>query len=362
MNVLFLDQFSDLGGAQRCLLDLLPAVCERGWQAHLAAPGEGRLCAEARRRGATVDEIPCGPFHAGRKSLGDAARFAGQAPRLRRRIGELARRYHADLIYINGPRLLPACPRGTAVLFHCHSRVDWPYTSLLAWGLRGAAVVGSCRFVLEPLRRYLREGRSGVVYNGVAGGCRARRARGRRVGVIGRIAPEKGQAEFLAAAREAPEARFVICGEVLFGDSRAAAYAERLRALARGLDVEFTGWRDDAGAVLRELDVLVAPSVGPEATTRVILEAFAAGVPVVAFRTGGIPEVIEDGMTGFLVEKGSPGALSARIREVLAMPAERLEAVAERAFEAWRERFTLERYQEEMLEKMERAALDSART
>ena len=40
MNILFLDQFSDLGGAQRCLLDLLPAVIERGWRAHVAAPGE----------------------------------------------------------------------------------------------------------------------------------------------------------------------------------------------------------------------------------------------------------------------------------------------------------------------------------
>src|SRR5256885_17159324 len=43
MKILFLDQFSDLGGAQRCLLDLLPAVLERGWLAHVAAPGDGCL-------------------------------------------------------------------------------------------------------------------------------------------------------------------------------------------------------------------------------------------------------------------------------------------------------------------------------
>src|SRR5579859_8167135 len=52
MTILFLDQFSDLGGAQRCLLDLLPAVRDRGWRAHVAAPGDGPLRTHAEKLGA----------------------------------------------------------------------------------------------------------------------------------------------------------------------------------------------------------------------------------------------------------------------------------------------------------------------
>ncbi len=350
MHILFLDQYSDPGGAQQCLLDLLPAVAERGWRAHLAVPGNGELCARARGCGATVDNIECGPFPAGRKSAWDAARFAAQIARLRRRIAELVQRYDADLVYVNGPRLLPACDaRRHATLFHCHSYLGPSNAWIVRRYLAGAMVVGSCNFVLEPLRGHpdLQ-----TVYNGVEGGPRSGPAGGRRVGVIGRIAPEKGQAEFLLAARLVPDARFVICGAPLFGEDRAQAYAAELRRLATGLPVEFLGWREDVREVLRDLDVLVVPSIVPEATTRVVLEAYAAGVPVIASPVGGIPEVVEDGVTGYLADARRSQELAVRIRAVLDA---RPNALVERAHRRWRERFTLRRYREEMIGKIELA-------
>ena len=120
-----------------------------------------------------------------------------------------------------------------------------------------------------------------------------------RIGMIGRIAPQKGQAEFVRAARGLRGCRFAICGAPLFGD---ASYLEEVRALAEGLPIEFLDWQPDAGAVLSQLDLLVAPSTVPEAAPRVILEAFSAGVPVLASATGGIPELIEHNRTGFLIE------------------------------------------------------------
>src|SRR5438094_140802 len=108
MNILFLDQFSDLGGAQRCLLDLLPAVRGRGWRAHVAAPGEGRLLTQAAALGAECHSIRCGPYESGRKSVRDVARFAAELPRLAWEIAKLGKQTRAAILYVNAPRLLPA--------------------------------------------------------------------------------------------------------------------------------------------------------------------------------------------------------------------------------------------------------------
>jgi glycosyltransferase involved in cell wall biosynthesis len=358
MNILFLDQFSELGGAQQCLLDLLPAVAARGWRAHLAVPGQGPLCQAARRWCVTVEEIHCGPYGLGNKSIRDFFRFGVDTVRLRARIAEFVERYRIDLVYVNGPRVLPAArlaggSSGSATLFHCHHHLGWPYQWMARQCARGVTVVGCCRYVLEQFQEHPD---AHVVYNGVEGGSKKSGISG-SIGVIGRIAPEKGQAEFLEAARGIHGVRLVICGTPLFSDRRSASYMNRLRVLANGLPVEFLGWRDDAGGVLRALDMLVVPSVSPsEATPRVILEAFAAGVPVLASRISGVPELVEDGRTGFLVEAGSPRALAARIQEVLDLPQERLLEVVERAHHRWRERFTVRRYQEEMIGEMERCA------
>src|SRR5215471_2980159 len=108
MNILFLDQYSDLGGAQRCLLELLTAVEERGWQAHVAAPGDGALRARSIALGAVYHSIRSGPYHSGGKSIGDLVRFAGELPRLAREIASLAAECQANILYVNGPRLVPA--------------------------------------------------------------------------------------------------------------------------------------------------------------------------------------------------------------------------------------------------------------
>jgi glycosyltransferase involved in cell wall biosynthesis len=71
-------------------------------------------------------------------------------------------------------------------------------------------------------------------------------------------------------------------------------------------------------------------------------------VPVVAFVSGGIPEILHDGETGFLVEPPTPEALAARLQELLSTP-ERLREIADGAYEIWREQFTVERYQREVL-------------
>jgi len=369
MNILCLDQFGELGGAQRCLLDEMPAMIGRGWSVHLAAPGNGQLAERAAALHATVDPIRCGPYSSGKKTLTDMLRFAAEAPRLAGEIRGLVRRYGAELIYVNGPRLLPAVALAAGkrprVLFHSHSLLDGNALRIAGRSLERAraAMVASCRFVATPLLRYSGGRGIRVVYNGVRRislPSRPPTPTEFRIGVIGRIAPEKGQADFLRAARilhdAAPQCRFLICGAPLFSDPAALRYCAALETLAEGLPVEFAGWTEDVDGVLAALDLLVVPSTAVDATPRVILEAFAAGVPVVAFASGGIPEMVEHGVTGFLVEQHSPKALALAMLDALESP-DRLHCVSAKAQAKARGEFSLERYRAQMMEAIEATLL-----
>ena len=74
MRLLLLDQFSDPGGAQQVLLELLPAIRERGWKALVGLPGEGELFARVRALGFETARIDCGPYHVGQEIGGGSWR------------------------------------------------------------------------------------------------------------------------------------------------------------------------------------------------------------------------------------------------------------------------------------------------
>jgi glycosyltransferase involved in cell wall biosynthesis len=367
MRLLILDQFSELGGAQQCLLELLPAIRERGWDAIVGLHGDGPVVQRVRECGFDTVELDCGPFAYGRKTLADAGRFLAQMPRLTRQIRSIADRFRADLIYVNGPRLLPAVIRPERpVLHHAHRILpSRPLRELCGFAAQacGARVIAVCEYVAQPWVRFAGAERMTVIYNGVDGPrdfAPRRRDGGPTIGCLGRIAPEKGQLEFVSAARlierQSPGCRFVIYGAPLIADP---AYERQVRETARGLPVEFAGWRGDIQRVLAGLDLLLVPSGAYEATTRVIPEAFAAGVPVVAFPSGGIPEVIEHGRTGFLAN-GSAEMAGFAI-ELLRNTSLRI-SISQAARETWKRRFTLDRWRNQVLDYISQPNIAAATT
>jgi glycosyltransferase involved in cell wall biosynthesis len=126
---------------------------------------------------------------------------------------------------------------------------------------------------------------------------------------VGKVSIGKGGPVFLSAAervaRARPDAVFLVAGDN--------------RPTATGADVRWLGRVEhDAMHVLyRAADLVVVPSVGPEALSRVPLEAAAAGRPTVGTRAGGIPEEIVDGETGLVVERGDPEVLAKAILRML---------------------------------------------
>jgi glycosyltransferase involved in cell wall biosynthesis len=136
------------------------------------------------------------------------------------------------------------------------------------------------------------------------------------IGNIGALVAHKGQRHLVDAAaivlRDVPDARVVILGE---GELR-GSLEHQVKALHLEKHVLLPGFRDDVLALLKGFDIFVMCSE-TEGLGTSILDAMACGKPVVGTRTGGIPEVVEEGVTGLLVEPRDPQSLADAITTLL---------------------------------------------
>ncbi len=184
------------------------------------------------------------------------------------------------------------------------------------------------------------------------------------ISMIGRITPLKGHIYFLKAMskviRTLPMIKIWIIGDV---PEKKESYKRELETLVRRLglkeSVEFLGNRKDIPQLLSQTDVLVLSTITQEAFGRVILEAQAAGVPVVATRVGGVVEIIDDEQTGILVEPRDPDRMAEQVIRLLRDPklVERLTTNAQKKLLA---NFTLKQMAEQTL-KVYQELLNSCR-
>jgi glycosyltransferase involved in cell wall biosynthesis len=140
------------------------------------------------------------------------------------------------------------------------------------------------------------------------------------ISIVGRLSLEKGHHIFLQAARlvvnEVPDARFLIVGD----GPLEAPLRESVERLGLGRNVIFTGHRSNLAGIYGITDVLVISSF-TEGVPNVLLEAFAYGKPAVATAVGGVPEVMRNGVDGWIVESGDHAAIAARTLMLLENPA-----------------------------------------
>jgi glycosyltransferase involved in cell wall biosynthesis/O-antigen/teichoic acid export membrane protein len=145
---------------------------------------------------------------------------------------------------------------------------------------------------------------------------------GSRVVFAGRLEHFKGPQVFLDAVPALlaahPDTTFTICGAGPMLDQ----LRERVVQLGVGQAVELTGWLDprEIRRRIAGADIVVVPSVWPEAFGLTCLEAFSAGTPVVASAIGALPELVESDVTGLLVPPGDGAALTASVGRLLAEP------------------------------------------
>ncbi|MBC7360633.1 MAG: glycosyltransferase [Desulfacinum sp.] len=155
------------------------------------------------------------------------------------------------------------------------------------------------------------------------------------LGIVARLDPIKNHVCLFRAVdllrRRHPGVHLVVAGD--------GPMMEALRAQA-GDGIHLLGERKDIPDILKNLDLFVLPSL-MEGISMTLLEAMASGIPVAAFRVGGNPEIIEDGLTGCLLEDGDPELLARAVESYLRQP-EKGREQGRRGRRAVLERFSLE--------------------
>lgn len=304
----------DTGGAMTYLLRLLLALREEGCDARLLCLGDGGLADEATQRDLPCDVLPMrGPWD------------ARVLPELRGRIVKGG----WDVVHTHGMRanlpvravtrfLRPGPPLFTTI--HSDLALDYPralqaraYVTLdrmSAGGVDGFFCVSKA-LADRLIARGIPRDRVHVVYAGIELPAETAAAGDPVVGTIARLVAVKDIGLLLEAADLLRE-RVAGLRLVVVGDGPERTGLERQAAgLGLGDAVQFRGHLADVWPVLRELQVYALTSAS-EGMPISVLEAMSAGLAVVATAVGGLPELIEEGVTGFLVSRGTGRAATAQ--------------------------------------------------
>lgn len=355
LSVAYLSASAAVGGAERALLDLLASlrVAEPSWRLAVVAPDEGPLADAVRALGVDARVLPFPPALAG---LGDAGASEGGRRALSLLVGMLragpgAARYLAqlrallvemapDIVHTNGFKMhllgARAAPKDAKVVWHLH---DFVSTRRAMAGLmrrsakRVDGVIAVSRSVAADVMAIVGDAQVRTVYNAVdldrfrllgpatdldaAAGMPPAPPGTVRVGLVATMGRWKGHGVFLRAVAALPRqlpVRAYVVGGGIYRTAGSEVRADDLRRKAAELGIAdrvgFTGFTDDAPAVMRALDVVVHASTQPEPFGLVIAEAMACGRAVVASAAGGAGEIVTPGHDALAVDPGDVDGLA----------------------------------------------------
>lgn len=176
------------------------------------------------------------------------------------------------------------------------------------------------------------------------------------VGIVGRLVPVKNHGMFLEAAKRLnvltegkAKVKYLIIGD---GEER-MRLEERADKLGIREDVVFRGWRENMAEVYSDIDILALTSLN-EGTPVAVIEALASARPVVVTNVGGVTDVVDDGVHGYVVASGDAPAFADRLFDLVNDPAKRA-LFGERGREMVRQKFSIERLVRDITELYEEA-------
>lgn len=347
-KILYLNPSSQLGGAEKSLLDLLRHLDREKYYPVISCPAQGKFVEELGKIGVETEIIP---YHRkilalsrenGSDLTNPAIFFWWVTPTILT-LKRLTEDKGIYLIVTNGIKChfiggLLSLITKIPLIWHVRDLVEEPW---LRWMLRSMGRLFPDKIITNSDavgRIFPGNPKRETVYNGVdlshfkpeidTTGTRTHLEVGkgtRLIGTIGHFAPLKGYEELLDAMAnvvgEGFNVKLALVGDSVYPHSK--SYRQKIVSLADSMGLKerviFTGFRKDIPKLLASFDLFVLPSRS-EGFGRVNLEAMAMGKPVISTNVGGIPEVVLDGVTGILVSPGNSNALSRAIVRLLDDP------------------------------------------
>ena len=346
-HILFTTSFGTMmGGGQWSLYYLIKYLNKDIFQPFVLCPGEGELSEKMRGAGAEVIYL-------------DVGRIRYLNPFVIARLISIIRKKQIELIHTDSSTetfYAGIAARMMRIPLIWHIRVserEWFLDWLLSKLCRRLILVANA---IRPRFKWLENSEKVVVvYNGVdledfdnvpaTSSIREEFNIPKEtilLGCIGRIERRKGQEHLISAMGQINNARVILVGR---GEGE---HLKGLQGLSEKLKVSdrviIAGYRDDIPSLLKEIDILVFPTI-TEGFSRIILEAMAATKPVIATDVGGNPEAVVDATTGYIVPAGVVPALAAKINELIAN-VKRRKKMGRAGRERVEEFFTVQRYVE----------------
>lgn len=345
-TILFLHAGAEPYGADRILLNLVTQLNPKKFHPIVVLPMQGPLVAVLRQHHVEVHVIDYPILRRKYFNPRGLLRYAKQYRHSCRQIVALLQHQDVQIIHANTlavwegiylKRLLRA-----KLVWHVHEIITSPrlvflVTSLMV-GRFANQIVAVSKEVQDHLvsSKLVNPRKIQVIYNGVdtekfkplpvSAGLRSEfqvTADDIVVGMIGRINAWKGQITLLRAMvpllKENPRLKLIFIGGVFAGEEQRKRDLEAAIANSQVADqIRLKDFRNDLPSVYQLIDVFVLPSTNPDPLPTVVLEAMAAGKPVVGFRHGGVIEMVQDGLNGLLATPIDGDDLTRCIQELVA--------------------------------------------
>ena len=351
-KILYINHASRISGAERCMLRILDDIDRNSFEPFLVCP-EGDLASEAETRDTTVFRMPFVDYQSNRSNIRGrsvpnpfvALGHACWLLSIGRRIAKIIRQSYIDMVHANTllariPSQLGGIFSKTPVIWHIRDILPsrlWRalYNSAANSGISGIiSVSDACR------SQFSDQSKIWTVHDGISSDVfreRPEEASALRTifgwgqqevvfGIFGRITEWKGHREFIEAAieinRRFPETRWLVVGEAWSEQEMNFEKELRAEAVQGGLGERliFTGFRNDVNNLMSTCDVVVVPSILPDPFPNTVLEGMSCSRAVLAFPVGGIPEAIEDGVSGRLVPENTASSLASAMAEMIKDP------------------------------------------
>jgi len=346
-TILFLNQTSQISGAEKVLIQLAHELQSRGHYIVIGAPGSGPLAELARANGFFYAEISI-PFITRHVNPFNLTSNLIKCLKTGKQLQTLIQKKEIDIIHANHFRALISLSLtklGVPIVWQVHDvfQNKFPNNWLIPLVMKKVKqAVCVSNFVRNNLISLgISPVKCSVLHNAIRiqyAECTLHNQNFRQkllkelelkdkkvmiVGLVGSISAWKGHHILIEAAplilKFYPNTHFVFVGDVI--NPKGIAYKEKITNMIRAKKLvnrfHFLGFRHDVISLMSAFDVLVHTSISPDPFPTVLLEALAVGAIIIATKSGGVPEIIEDGVSGILVESNNPMKLAKAVIDLL---------------------------------------------